>query len=61
LKDDPTIPTSAAGVNLIQGSVADVLAFLEALSDRRKDTTSVIFRQNMTRNKVWLDSHRSKD
>ncbi len=37
LRDRPTLPTRAAGVNLIEGKLTDVVAFLDALSAGLQD------------------------
>ncbi len=54
LKADPSLPTRAAGVNLIEGKIGDVTDFLDALSRGRDDAASCLFRQQLAEyRKLW--------
>lgn len=54
LKADPSLPTRAAGVNLIEGKIGDVTEFLDALSRGRDDAVACLFRQQLAAyKKLW--------
>jgi len=49
LRSQPDLPTRAAGVNLIEGKLADVLAFLDGLSANRRDPAADRWRGERSR------------
>ncbi|MCL2647323.1 MAG: hypothetical protein FWD61_10030 [Phycisphaerales bacterium] len=51
LRSKPDLPVRAAGVNLIEGRLKDVLAFLDALSSGRQDEVADRWRKERRKQK----------